>query len=205
MVGGLAAAVHGCPSADTTVVIVPARFSRNLERLSRVLRELNATPRQAVSSQGVVASGRPLARTGRTGQTRMRTDLGAFEVDFEPPGTAGHLDVYDSARRFAITPTLTVEVACPADLLRIAETRRSPADMASLGDLREAVAGYSTGTTGDFEPLPSDEPVLADEAIAADAASADTAITARATLAAEVPELDEAAEITVARAVAARS
>ncbi len=126
LIGGLAAAVHGCVTPDTTVAVVPARFSRNRDRLTRALGALHATSRQASSGS-------------RPGQTRMRTHLGALEVDYEPPGTAGHLDLYDSARRFVLGPALTVEVACPADLLRIAEMRRSPADEASLPSLREAV------------------------------------------------------------------
>ena len=66
----------------------------------------------------------------------LSTEHGDLELDFEPPATAGHLDLFEGARRVALAPHLEVEVAAPEDLVRIAEMRGAPADEAALTGLR---------------------------------------------------------------------
>ena len=53
VIGGLAAILHGAPHVTTDVDIVPEEALRNLERLSEVLRELNARIRVAGEEDGV--------------------------------------------------------------------------------------------------------------------------------------------------------
>jgi hypothetical protein len=137
LAGELAAAIHGCPLRDPTPVIVPARFERNLDRLSRALRALHAggrghgtSPTPDLSAPGLRA----------LGLWPLSTDQGALDLDFEPPGTAGHLDLFEEAMRVTLTERLTVEVVALADLLRIAEMRRSDADEALLPALRTLLA-----------------------------------------------------------------
>jgi len=139
LVGPLAAAVHGCRSTDEGVAVVPARFSRNIDRLAKALRGLGAQWHESPD-----APAQPVDLTAerlRTlGHWPLSTDFGNLDVDFEPPATAGHLDLFEAARRFALAPGLGVEVAAPADLLRIAEMRVSPADETAAAGLREVLA-----------------------------------------------------------------
>ncbi len=139
LIGELAATLHGCPSAEQTVVVVPARFQRNLDRLARALRSLHARGRGPATAS---ADGPALTATGlrALGHWRLSTDFGALDIDFEPPATAGHLDLFENARRLALTPEVEVEVAAAGDLVRIAEMRRGAHDEALLPALRVAYA-----------------------------------------------------------------
>ncbi len=139
LVGPLAAAVHGCRASGEEVAIVPARFSRNIDRLAKALRAVGAqwheSPDAATQPVDVTAE-----RLQTLGHWPLSTELGDLDVDFEPPATAGHLDLFEGARRFALAPGLGVEVAAAADLLRIAELRGSRADEAAAAALREILA-----------------------------------------------------------------
>jgi len=139
LIGELAASVHGCAAAEQTVVVVPARFARNLTRLARALQLVHARGR-GPSVAG--ASAPPLTADGlrALGHWRLSTDHGALDIDFEPPATAGHLDLFENARRLTLADNLEVEVASVADLLRIAEMRRGAHDEALLPALRAALA-----------------------------------------------------------------
>jgi len=138
LIGDLAAAVHGVTPRDTTVVVVPARFRRNLDRLARGLRNVHARPADPspISSSTPELGPTQLAALGRW---RLLTDFGRLELDFEPPATAGHIDLFENARRMPLGGPLAIEVAALADLVRIAEMRRSPGDEAMLPGLRAAL------------------------------------------------------------------
>jgi hypothetical protein len=136
LIGGLAATVHGVDNADTTVVIVPARFERNMDRLARVLQGVGARRRDALAHESTNLSPAGLRQRNRWS---LHTRIGELEIDFEPPATAGHLDIFQDARRYALAPQLEVEVAALADLLRIAEMRRSRVDENLLVALRQAL------------------------------------------------------------------
>jgi hypothetical protein len=142
LIGELAAVLHGCPAGEQTVVIVPARFQRNLTRLARALGAVHARGRGPAAAG---ASAPALTPSGlrALGHWRLASDFGALDIDFEPPATAGHLDLFENARRLAVSPDLEVEVASAADLVRIAEMRRDARDEALLPALREALAGAS--------------------------------------------------------------
>jgi len=136
LVGELAAAVHGVRFIDDTVVIVPAGYARNLDRLSFALREVKAVPQaETASAPSWTATPGSLRAASRIALT---TTLGELEVDFEPPATAGHLDLFENARRHTITPGLEVQVAALEDLIRIAEMRAGPADRTILPALHDA-------------------------------------------------------------------
>lgn len=139
LVGPLAAAVHGCPPTAEGVEVVPARFSRNIDRLAKALRGVDAK-----WYDGADAVEQPVdltaERLGTLGHWPLSTKLGDLDVDFEPPATAGHLDLFEGARRFALAPGLGVDVAAAADLLRIAEMRGAPSDDTVAVALREVLA-----------------------------------------------------------------
>ncbi len=137
LIGDLAAALHGCPPGEPTVVVVPARFQRNLDRLARVLRSIHARGRGADAT----ADAPTLTATGlrALGHWRLYGDFGALDIDFEPPATAGHLDLFENARRMTLSAEVEAEVAAAADLLRIAEMRQGPRDATLLPALRAAL------------------------------------------------------------------
>jgi hypothetical protein len=143
LIGELAAVAHGCPPGDQTVVIVPARFSRNLTRLARALRLLHARG-HGPSVAGASAPALTPDGLKALGQWHLSTYHGAIEIDFEPPATAGHLDLFENARRLAVADDVEVEVASVADLVRIAEMRRGVEDEALLPSLRALLAGAAT-------------------------------------------------------------
>jgi hypothetical protein len=145
LIGELAARLHGCPSGEQTVVVVPARFQRNLARLSRALSTLHARGRGPASAG---ASAPALTPNGlrALGHWRLATDAGALDIDFEPPATAGHLDLFENARRLKLAVGLEVEVASVADLVRIAEMRREPHDEVMLPALQQALKTASLAT-----------------------------------------------------------
>ncbi len=145
LIGELAAAVQGCRTSDTTVTIVPARYQRNLDRLSTALREVKAAARPGASSPAPDWEPMP-ATLRKLGRLELTTTLGDLEIDFEPPATAGHLDLFENARRHTITPGLEVQVAALEDLIRIAEMRGAAADVALLPALRQATRPASLGT-----------------------------------------------------------
>jgi len=146
LIGELAANVYGCAWTDDTVVVVPARFERNLDRLSRTLRQLHAQWRVGAGAGPPTADLNP-SRLRQFGRMTLCTEHGDLELDFEPPATAGHLDLFEGARRVALAPHLEVEVAAPEDLVRIAEMRGAPADDAALPALR-ALLGSRTPVGG---------------------------------------------------------
>ena len=90
-------------------------------------------------------SSRPAGPDGlrALGHWRLSTDHGALDIDFEPPATAGHLDLFENARRLKLAVGLEVEVASLADLVRIAEMRRQPHDEEMLPALYEALKAAS--------------------------------------------------------------
>ena len=145
--GPIAAAVYGCALDDPTPVIVPARFERNIDRLATVLREVGARWREA--GGGALPVDLTPARLRTLGRWPLLTALGPMDIDFEPPATAGHLDLFGNARRFALPGVPAVEIAAPADLIRIAEMRRTPADEAALPVLRAALPRAPALLAGD--------------------------------------------------------
>lgn len=135
LIGALAAAIHGSRWYDDSVAIVPARYARNLDRLSAALRELRAAPSPEANALGEAWEATPQSLR-RVGRLLLTTELGDLEVDFEPPATAGHLDLFENARRHTVTPGLEVQIAALEDLIRIAEMRAGPADRAMVPALR---------------------------------------------------------------------
>lgn len=135
LIGELAAALQGCPWSDPTVTIVPARYERNLDRLAAALSEVRAAPLREVGGEGW----EPVpARLRRLERLSLSTMLGSLDVDFEPPATAGHLDLFENARRRTVTPGLEVQVAALEDLIRIAEIRSASGDEPLLSAMRHA-------------------------------------------------------------------
>jgi hypothetical protein len=146
LIGGFAAGLLGAPAGERIVTIVPARFGRNLDRLAKVLRKLDARPRpgEAAMPGGGTISAEGLRLLGRWS---LQTRFGRLQLDFEPPATAGHLDLFDEARRITIADGLEVEVAALSDLIRIAEFRLHEGDRAALKVWRAAYSSSSVSAS----------------------------------------------------------
>ncbi|HEX4106705.1 MAG TPA: hypothetical protein VHX88_01135 [Solirubrobacteraceae bacterium] len=104
MIGELAAAVHGQPWANDTLVITPARYGRNLDRLSRLLRDLDAAWRVEgeVEVLDVDLCASELMRVDRW---RLLTDQGELDLEFAPGGL-GYRELFRDARPFALGGTV---------------------------------------------------------------------------------------------------
>lgn len=134
LIGGLAAILHGAPHVTTDVDIVPEEALRNLERLSAVLRELNARIRVAGEEEGV-PFGHDAESLRRVRIWNLVTDKGNLDITFVPSGTHG----YEDLRRDAVSMRVRgveVPVASLADVIRSKEAAGRERDRAVLPALR---------------------------------------------------------------------
>jgi hypothetical protein len=112
LIGEMALAVHGQDWLSETVSIVPARYARNLDRLSRVLRELEAGWRVEGETQVLEVDLSP-AELARIDRWRLLTDLCELDIEFAPGGSGYH-ELFRDARRTELPGGLVVQVAAPA-------------------------------------------------------------------------------------------
>jgi predicted nucleotidyltransferase len=134
LIGGLAAILHGAPHVTTDVDIVPEEALQNLERLSTVLRELNARIRVAGEEEGV-PFGHDAESLLRVRIWNLVTDKGNLDITFVPSGTRG----YEDLRRDVVSMNVRgvdVPVASLADVIRSKEAAGRERDRAVLPTLR---------------------------------------------------------------------
>jgi hypothetical protein len=146
VIGGLAAILHGAPHVTTDVDIVPEEALRNLERLSEVLRELNAKIRVAGEGDGV-PFGHDADSLARVRIWNLVTDRGNLDITFQPSGTHG----YEDLRRDAVQMTVRgveVPVASLADVIRSKEAAGRERDRAILPTLRRILERQSRAGSG---------------------------------------------------------
>lgn len=134
LIGGLAAILHGAPHLTTDVDIVPEDGLRNLERLSAVLRELNARIRVVGEDQGV-PFGHDAESLRRVRIWNLVTDLGDLDITFEPSGTRGYEDLSRDVVPMQVRG-VEVPVASLADVIRSKEAAGRERDRAILPVLR---------------------------------------------------------------------
>lgn len=89
LVGGLAAVIHGAPTATFDVDIVPERSEENIDHLVRVLAQLHARyrghPNRALSPDRSALLG--------TGHQLLMTDLGPLDILGQVEGRLGFDDL----------------------------------------------------------------------------------------------------------------
>ena len=86
LIGGMAAILHGASHVTTDVDVVPQDARENLERLSKVLKEIHAKVRVSGEPAGVPFD--PSADSlARVRVWNLQTDLGDVDLTFEPAGT----------------------------------------------------------------------------------------------------------------------
>lgn len=134
LIGGLAAILHGAAHMTTDVDIVPEEGLRNLERLSSVLRELNARIRVA-GEEGGVPFGHDAESLRRVRIWNLVTDRGDLDITFVPSGTEGYEDLRRDVVHMHVRG-IDVPVASLADVIRSKEAAGRERDRAILPTLR---------------------------------------------------------------------
>jgi hypothetical protein len=134
LIGGLAAILHGAPHLTTDVDIVPEEGLRNLERLSAVLRELNARIR-VTGEEGGVPFDHDAESLRRVRIWNLETDHGDLDITFVPSGTQGYEDLRRDVVRMKVRG-VDVPVASLADVIRSKEAAGRERDRVVLPTLR---------------------------------------------------------------------
>jgi hypothetical protein len=129
LVGPVAEAIRGRTGKRGPVSIVPAPYSRNLERLARALDSAHACIRLDGASLTGEADTTP---TKVTAEKLARGQLwtlrcGSHDVDIEghTPGIPSYQDLLYEASRFDPAADVSAEVASPEDIEHYAHVRRT--------------------------------------------------------------------------------
>jgi len=130
LIGSVADSVRGDTRAAGPVAIVPAPYSRNLERLAHALSSERARLRSHGSNENTA-----LKLTPERFIPRMRWELrcGVHDIDVEcgvraaddGSGVPNYQELLYEAGRFELEPGLRVEVASPEDVEHFAHLRRT--------------------------------------------------------------------------------
>lgn len=141
VIGDVARAVHSGGGAVITIAIVPNGYARNVERLVGALMAL----RVALPPTGGGGATQPIELTPailrEMAPCRLDTTYMAFDLDFEPAGTAGYADLFDWAEPIDLGAQAPVLVAAEQDLIRI-EAGRGSAPRVSPSAGRAAAHGH---------------------------------------------------------------
>lgn len=134
IIGGIAVMAHGYvrATADTDITANPDR--QNLERLSAVLRELDAVLPGADPAAGDPASARSLSFGGNP---RFETKLGRLHIVQSPAGAPGYRDLDDRAIAVELDD-LRLHICAYSDLIAMKEATARDQDRIDLAALREA-------------------------------------------------------------------
>ena len=134
IIGGLAGVLHGSPATTNDADIMPNPSPENLERLSELLRDIDARLRVADSVDGVPFDPHPslLASMAMLNTTTRHGDL---DIGFRPAGLDDYAELRRSAVQFDIEG-VPVWVASLDDVIRSKETADRPKDHATLPLLR---------------------------------------------------------------------
>jgi hypothetical protein len=136
VIGGIAVMAHGYvrATADTDITANPKR--KNLDRLSAVLRELNAVLPGADPTTGDPVSARSLSFGGNP---RFETTLGRLHVVQSPAGAPDYSDLVDHAVEIELGG-LRFRVCAYPDLVAMKQASARDQDRLDLTALQEARA-----------------------------------------------------------------
>ncbi len=134
LVGALAARLQGFPRLTAVADLAPASDSRNLDRLARALRDLDARVFTEAVPEGLRfdCSAETLARAELW---NLVTDAGQIDLVFRPAGTDGFADLAPGAVRFHVYGTELL-AASLADILRSKEVADRPQDRQDAAVIR---------------------------------------------------------------------
>jgi hypothetical protein len=124
LAGSVAEAIRGGADAPGPVVIVPAPYGRNFERLSRALWSAHARLRIDGEAGSVPVK---LNQEKLTRGQRWSLRCGLYDIDIEsdPPQAPRYQELLYEAGRFELASDLAVEVASPEDVEHYAHVNRT--------------------------------------------------------------------------------
>jgi hypothetical protein len=134
LTGSVAEAVHSRSTTHGPVVIVPAPYRRNLDRLARALRAVGARVRDERSAADVPSPPAHVTVESLSSRKLWAFACGSQRIDVVGTGTpatggssgaSGYQELLYEANRAEIGPGLTVEVASPEDIEHYAHMRRT--------------------------------------------------------------------------------
>lgn len=134
LIGGLAAALHGSPTATNDADICPRRDPDNLQRLSRALRSLDARIRTDRDPEGF-AFDCSAAFLSDVELVNLTTVAGDLDIAFHPAGVGGYEQLIAAAVEVEVGD-IVVLVASLDDIIHSKETADRPKDRAVLPVLR---------------------------------------------------------------------
>ena len=131
IVGGIAAIAHGSPSFTQDLDISYAPEQENLDRLGRVLVDLDARLRGVAEDVPFVPDGQTLRRTR---VLTLETPIGLIDLLAQPDGAP----VYEQLKARAVPTELagvTVRVASLEDLIVMKKAAGRPKDLVAIEEL----------------------------------------------------------------------
>jgi hypothetical protein len=138
LVGAIAAGLHGFARATSDVDITPATDRANLKRLTAALRSLNARVFTDSVPQGLPFEFDERSLSAAT-MWNLVTDAGRLDIVFEPAGTRGYDELFESAVKFDLDGK-TIHAASIADIIRSKEAANRPQDRVDVLALRALLA-----------------------------------------------------------------
>lgn len=134
VIGGLAGVLHGSPATTNDADIMPDPDPANLERLSSLLRDIDARLRVADSPDGIEFDPHP-ALLASMAMLNTTTRHGDLDVGFRPAGIGDYDELRSNAVEFDVDG-VPVRVASLDDIIRSKETAGRAKDRATLPLLR---------------------------------------------------------------------
>ena len=134
LTGHVAEAVHSRSAAHGPVVIVPAPYRRNLDRLARGLRAVGARVRDEKSAADVPSPAARVTVESLSGSKLWEFVCGSQRIDVVGTGTpaasgssgaSGYQELLYEANRVALSPGMDIEIASPEDIEHYAQRART--------------------------------------------------------------------------------
>lgn len=130
LVGGMAAVLHGSPTATNDADIVPSRAPENLPRLAGALRQLDARIRSATEVDGIAFEPHPELLASMS-MLNLTTRCGDLDLTFAAAGIGTYQDIRPTAVPFDIDG-FAVQVAALEDVIRSKRSADRPKDRAVM-------------------------------------------------------------------------
>jgi hypothetical protein len=128
VIGGMAGAARGSPTATVDIDICYRRTEANLRRLAKALKELNARLRGTDEELPFLIEADALAAGDHF---TLSTDFGDLDILGTPAGTAGFDDLKVAAQRVDMEG-FEISIVSLTDLIRMKRAAGRPQDLAEL-------------------------------------------------------------------------
>jgi hypothetical protein len=144
LLGEVARAVRGAPDASGPVVLLPAPYGRNLERLAHALSAAHARLRTARPEAENTAVKLNAEKLGRPQRWQLRSGSHDLDIEGPAPGLPSYEELLYEAGVFELEQGLRVQVASIEDVGRFFHAERVEPEIRVT---RRTLAG-----TGEREP-----------------------------------------------------